>query len=133
LHSDTPLPPLPSYQIVVDDVTGGEIANVIRGYIEVNGEKIRFKGIAYGRYGGQNVAPRLSPVSKKRIKEVFGSVSRFEEDMQQKLVRGDFEIDPPPAPSPPSPQPPQQSSPQRPTSKAEADEEEGPAATQPTR
>ena len=85
-------PNLPEYRIVVDDVTGGEIANIIRGYIEVKGEKIRFKGIAYGRYGGQNVAPRLSPVSKRRIKEVFGSVSKFEEDLQQKLVRGDFEV-----------------------------------------
>jgi hypothetical protein len=84
---------LPAYQIVVDDVTGGEIANIIRGYIAVNGEKIRFKGIAYGRYGGQNVAPRLSPVSKKRVKAVFGDVSKFEEDLQQKLVRGDFEVD----------------------------------------
>ena len=84
---------LPDYKIVVDDVTGGEIANIIRGYIAVNGEKIRFKGIAYGRYGGQNVAPRLSPVSKKRVKAVFGDVSKFEEDLQQKLVRGDFEVD----------------------------------------
>jgi hypothetical protein len=94
LHSNDSIP-LPSYQIVVDDVTGGDIANIIRGYIEVNGEKIRFKGIAYGRYGGQNVAPRLSPTSKKRIREVFGSISKFEEDLQQKLVRGDFEINPP--------------------------------------
>ncbi len=86
-------PNLPDYQIVVDDVTGGEIANIIRGYIAVNGEKIRFKGIAYGRYGGQNVAPRLSPLAKKRLKAVFGDVSKFEEDLQQKLVRGDFEID----------------------------------------
>jgi hypothetical protein len=84
---------LPDYKIVVDDVTGGEIANIIRGYIAVNGEKIRFKGIAYGRYGGQNVAPKLSPVSKKRLKAVFGDVSKFEEDLQQRLVRGDFEID----------------------------------------
>jgi len=85
---------LPDYQIIVDDVTGGEIANIIRGYIAVNGEKIRFKGIAYGRYGGQNVAPRLSPASKKRVKVVFGDLARFEEDLQQKLVRGDFEVDP---------------------------------------
>jgi hypothetical protein len=91
LHRENP--GLPDYRIVVDDVTGGEIANIIKGYIAVNGEKIRFKGIAYGRYGGQNVAPRLSPVSKKRVKAVFGDVSRFEEDLQQKLVRGDFEID----------------------------------------
>jgi hypothetical protein len=87
-------PHLPDYQVVVDDVTGGEIANIIRGYIAVNGEKIRFKGIAYGRYGGQNVAPRLSPLAKKRVKVVFGDVSKFEEDLQQKLVRGDFEVDP---------------------------------------
>ena len=87
-------PNLPEYQIVVDDVTGGEIANIIKGYISVKGEKIRFKGIAYGRYGGQNVAPRLSPVAKKRLKAVFGDVGKFEEDLQQKLVRGDFEIDP---------------------------------------
>lgn len=87
-------PRLPEYKIVVDDVTGGEIANIIRGYIAINGEKIRFKGIAYGRYGGQNVAPRLSPISKKRVKAVFGDVSMLEEDLQQKLVRGDFEIDP---------------------------------------
>jgi hypothetical protein len=85
---------LPTYQIVVDDVTGGDIANIIRGYIAVNGEKIRFKGIAYGRYGGQNVAPRLSPISKKKVKAIFGDVSKFEEDLQQKLVRGDFEVDP---------------------------------------
>jgi hypothetical protein len=81
-------PGLPDYQVVVDDVTGGEIANIIRGYIAINGEKIRFKGIAYGRYGGQNVAPRLSPISKKKIKAAFGDVSKFEEDLQQKLVRG---------------------------------------------
>jgi hypothetical protein len=85
---------LPSYQVIITDVSGGEIANILRGYIEVNGEKISFKGIAYGRYGGQNVAPRLSPVAKKRIKQIFGSVSKLEEDLQQKLVRGDFEIQP---------------------------------------
>jgi hypothetical protein len=86
-------PSFPEYKIVVDGVTGGEIANIIRGYIEVNGERIRFKGIAYGRYGGQNVAPRLSPLAKRRLKAVFGDVSKFEEDLQQKLVRGDFEVD----------------------------------------
>jgi len=86
---------LPAYQIVITDVTGGEIANILRGFIEVNGERIPFKGIAYGRYGGQNVAPRLSPKAKKRVKEVFGGVSALEEDLQKKLVRGDFEVKPP--------------------------------------
>ncbi len=84
---------LPEFKVVVDDVTGGEIANIVRGYVEVKGERIRFKGIAYGRYGGQNFAPKLSPASKKRLKEIFGSVSKFEEDLQQRVVRGDFEVD----------------------------------------
>jgi hypothetical protein len=85
---------LPEYKVVVDDVTGGEIANIISGRIEVDGESIRFKGIAYGRYGGQNFAPKLSPAMKKRVKQAFGDVSKFEEDLQQKMVRGDFEVDP---------------------------------------
>lgn len=85
---------LPEYSVVIDDVSGGEIANILRGFILVKGEKIRFKGIAYGRYGGQNVAPRLSPLARKRIKKVFGDVSRLEEDLQLKLVKGDFEVKP---------------------------------------
>ena len=41
----------------------------------VKGEKIRFTGIAYGRYGGQNVAPKLSPAAKKKLKAIFGDLS----------------------------------------------------------
>lgn len=85
---------LPPYSVVIDEVSGGEVANVLRGYVEINGERIRFMGIAYGRYGGQNVAPKLSPVSKKRLKSIFGELSKFETDLQMKLVRGDFELKP---------------------------------------
>ena len=85
---------LPTYSVVIDEVSGGDIANILRGYIIVADQKIRFMGIAYGRYGGQNVAPRLSPVAKKKLKEVFGDLPKFEEDLQMKLVTGDFEIKP---------------------------------------
>ena len=85
---------LKEYMVVIDEVTGGEIANIVRGYIEVAGQKIRFSGIAYGRYGGQNVAPRLSPVAKKKLKGIFGDVSKFEEDLQMRLVGGQFEVRP---------------------------------------
>ncbi len=85
---------LPDYSVVIEEVTGGEIANILRGYIVVAGLTIRFKGIAYGRYGGQNVAPRLSPVAKKKLKTVFGDLPKFEEDLQMRLISGDFEIKP---------------------------------------
>jgi hypothetical protein len=79
---------------VIDEVTGGEIANILRGHIDVAGQQIRFTGVAYGRYGGQNVAPRLSPAAKKKLKGVFGNLPEFEEDLQMRLVSGDFEIRP---------------------------------------
>ena len=85
---------LPTYSVIIDEVSGGDIANILRGYIVVADQKIRYMGIAYGRYGGQNVAPRLSPVAKKKLKEVFGDIPKFEEDLQMKLVTGDFEIKP---------------------------------------
>ncbi len=93
---------LPTYGVVIDEVTGGEIANILRGYIDVGGQKIRFTGIAYGRYGGQNVAPRLSPASKKKLEALVGSLPEFEEDLQMKLVSGDFEIKPKEGKDPPS-------------------------------
>jgi len=83
---------LAEYQIVIEDVSGGDIANIIRGHIIAKGVKVRFTGIAYGRYGGQNVAPKLSPIAKKKIKELFGDLSAFEEDLQIRLVGGDFDM-----------------------------------------
>ena len=79
---------------MIDEVSGGEVANILRGYVVIADQKVRFTGIAYGRYGGQNVAPRLSPAAKKKLKALFGDLPRFEEDLQMKLVSGDFEIKP---------------------------------------
>ena len=75
-------------------MSGGEIANLLKGYILAGGRKIRFSGVAYGRFGGQNVSPRLSPSAARRVSEIFGDVEGFEEDLQLRLVNGDFEIKP---------------------------------------
>lgn len=85
---------LPEYKIVIEDVSGGDIANILRGHILVRGERVKFTGIAYGRYGGQNVAPKLSPVAKKKLRGVFGDLAAFEEDLQLRLVEGDFDVVP---------------------------------------
>ena len=82
------------YDLVVDFVSGGEVANLLKGYILVEGKKIRFSGVAYGRFGGQNVSPKLSPAAQKRVRELFGDIERFEEDLQLRLVKGEFEIKP---------------------------------------
>lgn len=83
-----------TYTIVVDYVSEGEVANLIRGYIELKGEKVRFSGVAYGRFGGQNFSPQFSKAAKSKLASLTGDFSKFEEDMQQRLVRGEFDAKP---------------------------------------
>ena len=82
------------YDLVIDFVSGGEVANLLKGYILVEGKKIRFSGVAYGRFGGQNVSPKLTPAAQRRVRELFGDLEGFEEDLQLRLVKGEFEIKP---------------------------------------
>jgi hypothetical protein len=85
---------LPPYSVVVDYVSEGEVANLIRGYIELSGRRVRFTGVAYGRFGGQNFAPQFSRAAKAKIEKLTGDFPKFEEDLQLRLVRGEFEAKP---------------------------------------
>lgn len=85
---------LPEYAIVVDYVSEGEVANLIRGYIELKGKKVRFSGVAYGRFGGQNFSPQFSRAAREKLSSLVGDFPRFEEDVQLRLVRGEFEARP---------------------------------------
>ena len=87
---------LPDYQIVINYVSEGEVANLVRGYVELKGKKIDFTGVAYGRCGGQNFSPQLSPAAKRKLKDLVPDVEKFEEDLQLRLVKGEFEARPPP-------------------------------------
>jgi hypothetical protein len=84
----------PPFEVTVDYISEGDVANLLRGYISIKGEKIRFTGVAYGRFGGQNVSVSLSPSAKKRVKGVFGDEAKFEEELQMKLVKGEFSVKP---------------------------------------
>ncbi len=85
---------LPSYSIVIDFVSEGEVANLIKGYVEVEGIQVRFSGVAYGRFGGQNFSPQFSAAAKKTLGPLVGDFAKFEEDVQLRLVRGEFEARP---------------------------------------
>ncbi len=85
---------LPPYQVVIDYVSEGEVANLIRGFVELNGKKVRFSGVAYGRFGGQNFSPQFTRAAKEKIASLTGDFAGFEEDLQLRLVRGDFEARP---------------------------------------
>lgn len=85
---------LPQYSIVVDYVSEGEVANLVRGYVEIGGKRVRFSGVAYGRFGGQNFSPQFTRAARERLASLTGDFGRFEEDMQLRLVRGEFEARP---------------------------------------
>jgi hypothetical protein len=85
---------LPEYRIVVDYVSEGEVANLVRGYVELKGKRIRFTGVAYGRFGGQNFSPQFTPAAKRSIQSLVGDAEKFEEDVQMRLVRGEFDAVP---------------------------------------
>ncbi len=84
----------PAYRIVVDYVSEGDVANLIRGFVELKGKRIRFSGVAYGRFGGQNFSPQFSTAAKRAIRSLVGDVEKFEEDVQMRLVRGEFDAVP---------------------------------------
>ena len=85
---------LPDYQIVINYVSEGEVANLVRGYVELKGKKIDFTGVAYGRFGGQNFSPQFTKGAQSKLTKLTGDFAKFEEDLQLRLVRGDFEAKP---------------------------------------
>jgi len=86
---------LPAYRIVITYVSEGEVANLVRGYVELKGERVKFSGVAYGRFGGQNFSPQFTASAKARLKPMVGNLDNFEEDIQLRLVKGEFDLVPP--------------------------------------
>ncbi len=86
---------IPDYRITITYVSEGEVANLIRGYVELRGARVPFSGVAYGRFGGQNFSPQFSKVARRRLEGLTGDFAGFEQDMQMKLVRGEFDAQPP--------------------------------------
>ena len=89
------------FEVHVTHVSGGEVANFLRGYLIFKGERLNFTGVAYGRVGGQNVSPRLSRKTLKRLKELGVDVDQFVLILQRKLVEGDVIIEAKPPEPPP--------------------------------
>ena len=79
-------------KIHVIEITKGEIANLIRGHMVINGKKFRFTAVAYGRYGGQNISPDFSSTSVNRLRKMGVDNEVVKSEVQQKLMMGDFTI-----------------------------------------
>lgn len=84
------------FEVHVTSITEGDVTNYITGYFVFREKRFPFTGIAYGRFGGQNVHPVLTQRVKNRLVRLGVSVDGFEEALQQKLLQGDMIVEAPP-------------------------------------
>src|SRR5256884_9938023 len=71
---------------------GGGVANFLTGYTIYKGEKYPFEAVAYGRIGGQNVMPTLTPDSVQRLESLHVDLELFTARLQPKLVQGGLTV-----------------------------------------
>ena len=80
---------------------GGGVANFLTGYAIYKGEKYPFEAVAYGRIGGQNVMPTLTPESLRRLGELNVNLELFTARLQRKMVEGEMTVNIPEGATPP--------------------------------
>jgi hypothetical protein len=80
---------------------GGGVANFLTGYAIYKGEKFPFEAVAYGRIGGQNVKPTLTPESLTRLENLKVDLELFTARLQRKLVEGEMTVNIPEGAKPP--------------------------------
>ena len=80
---------------------GGGVANFLTGYAIYKEEKFPFEAVAYGRIGGQNVQPNLTPESLNRLETLQVNLELFTARLQRKLVEGELTINIPEGAKPP--------------------------------
>jgi hypothetical protein len=79
-------------KIAIDHARMGAVAGFLEGHLLLDGHKIRFKGVAFGRYGGQNVRVEFSPGARRALKKRGIDPDELASRVQQKIVQGDFEV-----------------------------------------
>lgn len=80
---------------------GGGVANLLTGYVIYKGEKYPFEAVAYGRIGGQNVMPTLTPDAVQRLESLRVNMELFTARLQRKLVEGELTVNIPEGATPP--------------------------------
>ncbi len=76
-------------EVHITNVYTSNITSKINGYFVINGEKIRFKGIAFGRIGGHNVYVNVSNKAKNMLKRMGYEPDDVLIIVQRKMVEGD--------------------------------------------
>jgi hypothetical protein len=77
-------------EVYVTEAQMGSVAGFVKGYVILEGLKLRFKGVAFGRYGGHNVIIQFMPAASKKIASIGMDPDRVALEVQESIVRGNF-------------------------------------------
>lgn len=79
-------------KVYITHIKASEITSIIKGYLLINEEQIKFNGIAFGRIGGHNVNIKLSKKEERRLEELGYNPEEVIIKAQRMLIEGDIEI-----------------------------------------
>ncbi|MDG6933495.1 MAG: hypothetical protein JRN68_02240 [Nitrososphaerota archaeon] len=77
-------------EVFVTEAKMGSVAGFVKGYAIIEGTRIRFKGVAFGRYGGHNVVVTLMPSSVRTLTAMGLDAEQVELELQRSIVQGNF-------------------------------------------
>jgi len=76
--------------VYVTNATPSEIASMVNGYFTVQGEKIKFKAVAFGRIGGHNVNVKISKSNMEKLRKMGIDPDQLIIKVQRMMVEGDM-------------------------------------------
>lgn len=77
------------YTVVITSSVGGNIASKLRGYILIDGKKLHFNALAFGRIGGHNVSLNLSRKTLAEVTKLGIDGEGLSLNLQRKIIEGD--------------------------------------------
>ena len=82
------------FTVVITSARGGNIASKLRGYILINGKKLHFRALAFGRIGGHNISLNLSKKTYAEVTRMGLDCEKLSLSLQRKLIEGDVILKP---------------------------------------
>ncbi|GBC72794.1 hypothetical protein HRbin04_00187 [archaeon HR04] len=80
-------------KVYVTSVDASDITSRLNGYFTLDGAKIRFQGIAFGRIGGHNIHVKISKRAEAMLKRMGYDPEHVLVAVQVKIVEGDITIE----------------------------------------
>ncbi len=80
-------------KVYVTNLYASDITSRLNGYFVLNGARVRFRSIAFGRIGGHNIHVKISKRSEEVLKRMGYDPEHVLVAVQMKMIEGDVIIE----------------------------------------